>query len=50
MFSRRDGGFDTAEAYLQLNMLVLSLNVQIEAFHALLAPNYAYCCLNDPFS
>ena len=42
MFSPRDGCFDTAEAYLELDMLVLSLNVQIEALCLYLeGPNYA---------
>ena len=49
MFSPRDGCFDTAEAYLQLDMLVLSLDMQIEALYAHLGPNYACWCLNDPF-
>ena len=49
MFLPRDGCFDTAETYLELDMLVFSLNVQIESLYAHLGPNYACWCLNDPF-
>ena len=39
----RDGCFDTAEAYSELDMLVLSLNVQIETLCLYLeGPTYAW--------
>ena len=40
MFSPRDDCFDTANAYLQLDMLVLSLNMQIDALCVHIGPNY----------